>query len=112
MDWAQINSNNKVVNIIVADHEEIESRAKDEFTYVESNLENMADIGGFYFPDTNTFSVAQPFDSWVFNHEQRAWIPPKPKPSEEILTKHFLDGTPYEIPRWIWNEEIGEWIEQ
>lgn len=112
MNWAQINSKNEVVNIIIADENAIALFNGDGFTYVKSELENIADIGSFYFPDTNTFSTAQPFDSWTWDQELRVWNPPIQKPSDEILTKNWLDGTPYEIPRWIWNEENGEWIEQ
>lgn len=112
MNWAQINTKGEVVNVIIAEPEEILNRQGDGFLYVESNLDNIAHIGGFYFVDDNTFSTAQPFDSWTWNKKKREWTPPKPKPSDEILTKHWLDGTPYETPRWIWNEELGEWIEQ
>jgi hypothetical protein len=112
MNWAQINNDNKVVNVIVAEENKISEVAQDGFTYVATDMNNVAHIGGFYFSDTNTFSLAQPFDSWTFSQEQRKWNPPVPKPSEEILTKNWLDGTPYEVERWIWDEENGEWIEQ
>ena len=111
MDWAQINSQNEVVNILIAEQSEIDSRNGDGFTYVQSVGDNIADIGSFYFPDTNSFSHAQPFDSWSWDQELREWVPPIAKPSDEILTKHWLDGTEYQIERWIWNESAGVWDE-
>lgn len=37
----------------------------------------------------------KPFESWVWNEQDRAWIPPFPAPVDQN--------------RYGWNEELGDW---
>ena len=108
-DWAQVDSTGKVVNVISAMREQIASRIGDGFVYVESSDERTALMGGKYFADTDTFSIATPFDSWVWDNDLRTWQPPTPKPNDDTWTQTFLDGFETERELWVWNETDLEW---
>lgn len=111
-EWAQIDSDGNVVNVILGLREQILDRAGDGFLYVESVPERQALMGGRYHEDTDSFSPSAPFDSWTWNDDERSWIPPSPKPSEETWTWTNLAGD-YSIERnvWEWNEESLSWID-
>jgi hypothetical protein len=56
-----------------------------------------AAIGDTYAPSTGNFKPSQPFSSWTFSNADWAWKAPKPHPT---------DGK-----RYIWNEELTDWVE-
>ena len=111
-DWAQINADGVVVNVISAMREQIYARAGDGYLYVESSIERPALMGGIYHADTDTFSPAQPFNSWSWNDEDRIWEPPTPKPSDDTWTWTNKVGD-YSIERavWAWDEASLSWID-
>lgn len=83
--FAQLDENNKVINIIVGD---------DNFAaegFIEYTLENAAYIGGDFFD--GLFYPPKPFDSWI--RFEGNWIAPIPKP---------------EGFGWAWNEESLNWV--
>ena len=57
---------------------------------------NYAGIGYVYDSDNDVFYMAQPFQSWVLNHNIWAWEPPIPYPN---------DGKMYN-----WDESIKNWV--
>lgn len=90
--FAQLDSNNKVLNILVA---------KEDFNnsgFVEYTDSNPAFIGGDYFD--GMFYAPQPFESWTRNNG--AWVPPIPMP-DIVVT----DGPP---KFYQWDEAAQSWI--
>ena len=92
--YAEINTDNVVVNTIVADAEYI--AAQTDKNYVESTDENRASVGDTYNAVANVFIEPQPFPSWILDSNY-AWQPPTPRPST---------GGPY-----LWNEANQQWDE-
>ena len=110
-DWAQVDDTGKVVNVISAVREQIALRVGDGFVYIESSDERPAMMNGVYHADTDTFSPATPFDSWIWHEASRTWKPPTAKPSDETWTQTFLDGFETERERWVWNEIDLLWVD-
>jgi hypothetical protein len=111
-DWAQVDADGNVVNVISATIEQINARVGDGFIYVESSPERPALMGGRYFDDTDTFAPSAPFDSWTWDEADRIWNPPAPKPSDNTWTYVFPDGDlSVERDVWIWDESSLSWID-
>lgn len=111
-DWAQIDSDGNVVNVISATVEQINARVGDGFVYVESSPERPALMGGRYFDDTDTFAPSAPFDSWTWDEADRSWNPPTPKPSDDTWTWTNVAGDlSVERDVWIWDEPSLSWID-
>ncbi len=91
--YAEINDENIVVNIIVADAEFVATQPNK--TYVEYTDENPAGIGWTYDSDADVFVAPQPFPSWTLD-ENHDWQPPTAMPE---------DGKPYR-----WSEEDLVWV--
>jgi len=91
--FAELNQNNLVINIIVADAEFVATQTNK--TYVEYDETNPANIGDTYDPDADVFVAPQPYPSWTLdsNHD---WQPPTPMP---------FTGGPY-----MWSEEELVWV--
>lgn len=111
-EWAQIDQEGNVVNVIVALREQILDRAGDGFLYIESVPERQALMHGRYHEDTDSFSPSAPFDSWSWNDDERSWIPPSPKPSKETWF-HSLPNGDLSVERdvWMWDESSLSWID-
>lgn len=92
--YAEINDNNLVVNVIVADAEFVATQT--DKTYVEYDDTKPAGIGFTYDPVNDVFVVPQPYPSWILN-ENFDWQPPTPMPT---------DGK-----RYAWFEPNRMWIE-
>jgi len=43
----------------------------------------IAEIGGWYNKERDTFVPKKPWDSWIFNEERNLWIPPVKYPGDE-----------------------------
>ena len=86
--YAELNTNNIVINVIVADAEFIATQT--DKTYV---LCTRGGIGWTY--DGTNFVAPQPYPSWTLN-SNHDWQPPTPIPST---------GGPY-----TWSEEDLEWV--
>jgi len=119
--YAQVDENDIVVNVIVADQEFIDSLPnKDQFIKTSYNTrggvhyitdtdtpspdqskalrKNFAGIGHTYRRDLDMFVPPKPFPSWVLDFETGTWKSPVPKvPGKESLPQY-------------WSESNQEWI--
>jgi len=113
--FAQLDENNKVLQVIVIDNEVIkdgegESEEKGiEFcqkllgdstvwkqtSYNANFRKNYACIGGTYNEELNAFINIQPFESWILNRDTCKWEAPVPYPSDDKA--------------YDWNEDTKSW---
>lgn len=111
-DWAQVDANGNVVNVISSTIEQINARVGDGFVYVQSSPERPALMGGRYFDDTDTFAPSAPFASWTWHSASRTWRPPTAKPSEETWTWTNVAGDlSVERDVWVWDEASLTWVD-
>lgn len=96
--FAQIDQNNVVINVIVAEQSLIDSGVlgnPSEFVKTSYNTfggkhelngnplrKNFAGIGFIYDPNRDAFIPPQPFASWILNEETCLWESPSPRPNE------------------------------
>lgn len=106
--FAEIDDNNIVLRVIVADTKEwCENNLGGTWIQTSYNThggkhtlggtplhKNYAGIG--YTFDGTGFAAPQPYASWTLNQETYLWEPPVPRPTEGF---------------WDWNEENQEWVE-
>lgn len=103
--------NGIVVNVIVADHEFINTLPGEwvQTSYNTRNGQhpegrplrwNYAQIGGQYDPVRDVFLPKKLFDSWLLDEDTLTWKPPIPLPSDASESK-----------RYQWDEEIKNWVE-
>ena len=98
--FAEINSENEVVNILTIDNVDIVDENGNESedvgrgvcaslngegTYIQTSYnssirERYAVIGGTYEPGADVFIDAQPYPSWVLNNSTHVWESPTPNP--------------------------------
>jgi hypothetical protein len=112
--FAQIDDNNIVVNVIVAEQDFIDSGAVGNPTkWIQTSYntqggvhklggiplrKNYAGIGYYYHAQLDAFIPPKPFPSFILDEITCLWKPPTPYPN---------DGKFY-----IWNEDTVSWIEQ
>lgn len=105
--FAEIDENNFVIRVIVADSQEwCESNLGGNWIQTSYNTygnqhpegrplhKNYAGIG--YKWDGVGFYAPQPYASWTFDNNTYLWQAPKPYPD--------LNG------KYFWDEELGDWI--
>lgn len=99
-NWAKINSENIVEDILVCDYDFIEIIKKDnpDFYYVEYNDNNHAALGHPYNTELKKFLTPKPFPSWVLDEEKWEYVAPVAYPDEP--------GKYY-----VWEEMNTEWVE-
>ena len=111
--FAQINQNNIVTQVIVAEQDFIDSGVVgDPSTWIQTSYntyggqhklggtplrKNYAGIGYTYDESRDAFIPPKPFNSWVLNETTCLWDAPTPMPE---------DGKPYR-----WDEDTTSWIE-
>lgn len=114
--WAQIDSDNKVIQVVVTENTEDEGYGflmwAHGGTWVKTSYntlggkhilggtplrKNFAGIGFTYDAKRDAFIPPKPFDSFILNEETCLWEAPVPYPT---------DGKVYD-----WNEELGDWVE-
>jgi hypothetical protein len=95
INFAELDENNKVINVIVATDASI-TQFSGRFIKCSDVTGDVA-IGGHYNQDNNKFVAPKPFPSWVLN-ENLDWESPIAKPIQE----GFI---------YFWNEESGAWDE-
>ena len=89
--WEELNSSNKVVNVLVGDNNEPD----EGYQWLIDNLggrwiktsyngnirKNFAGIGFTYDEERDAFIPPKPYPSWTLNEETCQWEPPVPFPS-------------------------------
>lgn len=98
--YAEIDNNNKVVNIIIATEASIQL-LPGKFIKMDilSNPERRETcIGGEYNYEKNIFILPQPWPSWVLNEETLEWESP-------------IGSKPEDGKKYNWNEELQSWEE-
>ena len=101
-NWAYINQDRVVTQIIVADEDFILSGAVGnpnnwiEYSITGEFRKNPASIGGKYDLMRNAFLYVKPYPSWILNEETCQWESPITKPN---------DGKYYQ-----WDENNLNWI--
>ena len=103
--WAEIDSNNKVIRVLVGDNnapDEGEAFMKTlggswiKTSYNGNIRKNYAGIGYEYRSDIDAFVAPQPYPSWSLDVDAK-WQPPTPYPTDDKM--------------YSWNEETTEWTE-
>ena len=89
--YAELNSENIVINIIVADKEFIDNETDTDNYQILTN----GGIGWTYDATQNTFIAPQPYPSWTLDNENN-WQPPVPQPPPP--------------PNTYWNEQLQKWV--
>ena len=101
--FAEIDNNNIVQRVIVAEQDFINSGAVgDSFRWVQTSYnnnfrKNYAGIGYTYDKARDAFIPPQPYPSWLLNEDTCLWNAPIPRPN---------DGKMYE-----WDEDTTSWKE-
>jgi hypothetical protein len=113
--FAQINENNIVTNVIVAEQDYIDS-LPDKASYIQTSYNtranthlnggtalrgNYASTGYTYDSENDVFYAPSPFPSWILNTTTWIWEAPVPYPGDPT------DGTK---PEYIWFELKKQWI--
>ena len=106
--WAEIDSNNKVIRVLVGDNnapDEGEAFMKSlGGTWIKTSYnaatngfrKNYAGVGYEYRSGIDAFVAPQPYPSWSLDVDAR-WQPPTPYPTDNKM--------------YSWNEETTEWTE-
>jgi len=121
--FAQLNSKNVVISVIVVDNKNLldENNQEQESigiqycqnlfgsytnwkqTSYNSNIrKNYAGIGMFYHEQCDAFLRQSPYDSWILNEETLEWEAPIPKPE---LTEEEIQ----QRKEYIWNDGDQTW---
>lgn len=81
-DFAKLDENNVVVNILGAVSEPDDGGTYVEFFYDRTNnpRKNPAAIGGSYLPEHDAFVHKKPYASWTLDMISFQWEPPVPMP--------------------------------
>lgn len=87
--------NGNVINVIVADSQEIAEQVTEK-TCIEYTEEAPLGIGWYWLEAANAYVVPSPFTSWTYSSELKSWVAPVEMPIEE--GKYFT-----------WNEETLSW---
>ena len=111
--FAQINENNIVTQVIVAEQDFIDSgTVGDPSKWIQTSYntkggqhpegkplrKNYAGIGYSYDSVRDAFIPPKPFNSWILNEDTCLWNPPIPIPDDEKI--------------YVWDEETLSWIEK
>lgn len=111
--FAQIDENNVVVQVIVAEQDFIDTGAVgDPNSWIQTSYntragqhalggtplrKNYAGIGYTYDAARDAFIPPQPFPSWTLNEETCLWVAPSPQPNDGKL--------------YSWSEDALQWLE-
>ena len=119
--FAEIDSDNKVLRVLVACNEDVNANGGDQSesaaehfktvaplsilgvkwvqTSYNSNFRNtFASIGFTYDEANDVFIPLQPYPSWTLNNFK--WEPPVPKPEEDINNPVI----------YVWDEDNQQWV--
>ena len=111
VNYAFIDSNNKVINITVFE-EEPDQATLTTFIELEGTVHNTTVVDAIKITDvhakckigdtwtTEVFMPEQPYPSWVWNEVDWAWIPP-------VLHPHAVTG--FDFIEYEWDEATTSW---
>ena len=91
MNYAELNANNIVINVIVADQEFIDKETETDQYIILTN----GGIGYTYDAVNEVFIAPQPYPSWTLDSNFE-WQPPTPQPPPPPLT--------------YWDEQQEKWV--
>jgi hypothetical protein len=102
--FAEINNDNIVVRVVVVEDGCDADWCREFFdggTWIQTSEDgsiraNYAGVGYTYDPVNDVFFEPKPYDSWSFNAETYAWVPPVPHPN---------NGTFFR-----WDEDTLAWV--
>lgn len=107
--YAELDSNNKVIRVIVVDniYDETEEQGIafcqsllggnwKKTSYNATIRKNFAGPGYYYDPIRDAFIPPRPYPSWTFREDTCNWQPPQPYPT---------DGEMH-----VWDEFTGTWV--
>lgn len=95
-NWFILNSENKLVNIIIADSKEI-AEAITGLHAMETSPSVGAAIGDIWIPEHNNFKAEfPPHVGWIFDETLWRYEPPFPKPDDE--------------QKYVWDDVTVSWI--
>lgn len=111
--FAEVDSTNRVLTVIVAEQDFIDSGVVgDPSRWIQTSYNtyrgqhllggtplrgNYAGIGHTYYVELDAFLEPQPFASWVLNAATFSWDAPTPHPTDD--------------KRYKWDEETLAWVE-
>jgi hypothetical protein len=123
--FAQIDENNIVVQVIVAEQDFIDTLDNPE-SWIQTSYntrggvhyshdsnepdggiplrKNYAGIGFTYDPELDAFIPPKPYASWLLNTDTCMWEPPTPKP--ELTEEQIAEGQAY----YNWDEDSLSWV--
>lgn len=113
--FAEIDGNNVVKRVIVADQSFIDSGAVGEpSNWVETDpggafRKHYAGIGFTYDKTMDAFVPPKPYPSWSLNEQTASWEAPLPIPTEQPAGRGDSGGSMAESWTYIWDEDIGDW---
>lgn len=117
--FAQLDENNKVINVIVVNNNDLldengnESEAKGisfckdlfgadtrwvQTSYNATFRKTFAAIGGTYDSIFDIFISPRPYDLWKYDYENHKWVAPTQEPA------------PVEGYSWIWSDINQDWV--
>lgn len=100
-NYAKINSENIVENIIVCEDSEIGTQSGHHIKVTSDT--NAPQVGHEYVAEKNKFKAPKPFESWILNEETVKWESPVDKPLDAEVS---VFGT---VTNYRWNEESQVW---
>ena len=102
--FAEIDNNNIVIRVIVADDSKTEEEIQQKYKGVwkkasyNNNLRGQfAGVGYKYHATEDVFSPPKPYNSWTLGSDG-TWVPPTAKPTDETSTMFYE-----------WNEDNQVW---
>lgn len=100
--FAQIDKNNKVIRVIVAEQDFIDSGLLgDPSTWIQTSYnatirEKFAGVGDEYDPINDRFRPSKPYESWIWNEKLKRWEAPVNEPLDKQL--------------YTWDEKTQSWV--
>jgi hypothetical protein len=109
--FAQIDENNQVINVIVADQDYINTGLQgDPSRWIECSVDGSVrdyypriGAGDYYDPTVDAFRPPKPYPSWIWNNylpPLAGWIAPVPQPGNSSNGQMFF----------YWDESIVNWV--
>jgi len=90
--------NNKIIDVIKADDDFINSHSQKDFFIKDDGTKiNVAQVNGSYDATQDAFILPKPYPSWTLNNSTLQWEAPTPKPDDEN--------------NYAWNEQTTSWEE-